>query len=115
MAATGSASLDDLQPDTAVVQRLLGDGVALFPGLEPGYLHGVELQEAVEVLRVAPLALEVVVRDLAGGRVDDRRIQPAGQRDEQSGRLAREELCGALYRCGYAQPLTGGSDRRSIL
>src|SRR5262245_33156729 len=111
----GSLSgLDDLELDAAVVERLLGDGVALLPGFEPGLLNGVELKEVIELPRIAPVALEVVVRDLAGGRVDDSRVQPAGQRDEQSGRLAREELCGALDRCWEPHALAGNSHCQGI-
>src|SRR5439155_18669315 len=71
-----SAGLDDLEPDAAVLERLLGDGVPLLAGLQSCPLHGVDLQEAVEEFRVAPAALVVVEPDLAGRRVDDRRVEP---------------------------------------
>src|SRR5262245_2936259 len=56
-----SGALPDLEADAAVGQRLLADGVALLAGLQGGLLHGVGLEEAVEVGLVAPVAAEVVV------------------------------------------------------
>jgi hypothetical protein len=40
-------------PDGDVGERLLGDVVALPAGLEPGLLHAVGLEDAVELGRVA--------------------------------------------------------------
>src|SRR3982075_2803446 len=88
----GSAGLQQLEPDAAALERLLGDGVPLPAGLKSRPLHGVDLQEAVEELRVAPAALVVVEPDLAGRRVEDRRVEPAGQPEEQPGGLVGEEL-----------------------
>jgi hypothetical protein len=70
-------TLLDLEPDAAVLELLLVDLVALLARLDPGFLDGVGLQEEVEVLLVAPGALEVVELDGAGGGVDDGRVLPA--------------------------------------
>src|SRR4029077_11729528 len=71
-----SPSPCNLEFDAAVLKRLLGDGMAQLPRLERGLLDGVRLQEPVELRLVAPVAVEVVVADRAGQRVDDGRVLP---------------------------------------
>ena len=50
--------------------------MALLAGLDLGFLHGVRLQELVEVLLLAPVAVEVVVGKLAGLEVGDDGVRP---------------------------------------
>ena len=66
------------------------------------------------MLLVAPAAFVVVVADLAGGRVDDDRVEPVGQADEQAGGLAAEELGRALDRLGQGEPAAGRRDRGGV-
>src|SRR5262249_6700881 len=105
--AVMSAALKDLEPDAAVLERLLADLVALLARFEPGLLHRVQLQEAVELGLLTPAAAEVVVAHLPGGRVDDHGVLPAGQLHEQAGGLAAIEPCGALDRGVKAESLAG--------
>ncbi len=69
--------LYDLHLDAAVVEGLLGDGVALFAGLQLGHLDCVSLEEAVELLLLAPGALVVVEADSAAGDINDGGIAPS--------------------------------------
>src|SRR5262249_14259992 len=105
--AVMSGALKDLEPDAAVLERLLADLVALLAGLEPGLLHRIQLQEAVELGLLAPAAAEVVVAHFPGGQVDDHGVLPAGQLHEQAGGLAAVEPGGALDRGGQAETLAG--------
>ena len=79
-----------------------------------GLLDGVGLEEAVELRLVAPGAAVVVVADLPGGGVDDDRVEPAGQLDEQAGGLAARTAGGAVDGLGQAEPAAGGGDRRGV-
>src|SRR5262245_38153022 len=74
--AVMSGPREDLDLDAAVLERLLADGVALLTGLQLGLLHGVELQEAVQVGLLAPAAPVVVVAHRTGGGVDDHGVVP---------------------------------------
>src|SRR5688500_132694 len=93
----GSASLDDLQLDAAVLEGLLVDLESLLAGLQLGPLHGVHLQGFVQVLRIAPVPFVVVVADSAGLRVDDHGVLPARELDQQTRDIATEEFCGSLF------------------
>jgi hypothetical protein len=72
--------------------------------------NGIRLQEAVEVLLIAPTAAEVVELDLASGGVADDRVNPIRQLHGQVGDFAAEELGRTLLRRGQAQALAGSSD-----
>src|SRR5262249_58584103 len=110
-----SAPLDDGQPDAAVLQCLFADLKPLGAGFDTALLDGVKLEEAIEVLPLAPAALVVVEADLAGGGVDDDRVAPARQADEQAGGLAAEQAGGALDGLGQAQaPAGGGAGGRGV-
>src|SRR5262245_53861661 len=95
----------DAEPDAAVGQRLLGDGVALLAGLQAGLLDRVGLQEAVELRLFATSAFKAVEVDGARRGVDDGGVLPAGQVQQQASRLAAEELRGAPDRGGQAEAL----------
>jgi DNA invertase Pin-like site-specific DNA recombinase len=109
-AAARAAALPHLEQDAAVRQRLLGDAVAPEPRLDLGLLDGVHLNQPVEVPLVAPLAAEVVVADDPGGGVDDDRVLPVGEPDEQARGLAAVKPRGAVGGLGEAQPAAGRGD-----
>jgi hypothetical protein len=86
------------EPDGAVGERLLGDGVTAFTGLEGGLLDGVGLEEAIELLLPAPGLVEVVEPDAAVGGVEDDGVEPAGEADEDPGGLPLEEPGGGVLK-----------------
>ena len=96
--------------ETIPFQGLLADGVSLLPGLQRNPLDGVGLHEAVEVLRIAPQAVVGVVAGLAGVGVEDQRVEPAGQPDEQAVRLPLEQPVGPERGLGQAVAAAGGAD-----
>ena len=74
-----------------------------------GLLDGVGLEEAVELLLVAPGAVVVVVADVAGGGVDDGGVEPAGQ----AGPAGRWPGPRRAWRCrGRARAGRAGGRRR---
>src|SRR5262245_44155753 len=105
-----SGGLDDLQPDGAVVEGLLGYLVALLAGLQLHHLDGVHLEEAVEMRLLSPDAVVVVVAQLPAGGVDDHRVLPAGQLHQQAGCLAAVKSGGALDWGSEAEALAGRGD-----
>jgi hypothetical protein len=105
--------LDD-KLDRAVGKRLLRALVAPATGFGLGLFTGIRLDEPVEVLLVAPAAIEVVVFHLAGGEIGDYGILPAGQLHGQPFDFAAEEPGLALHRLGQPQPLAGGPDGGGI-
>lgn len=100
--------------DRAVGQRLLGNAVALLASFELGPLDGVHLQEAAQLLLVAPVTLEVVVLHAAGSQVENRRVSPAGQPDGQASRLAAEQPDGLVGRLRQTQSLAGRAGGRDV-
>src|SRR5262245_25699790 len=58
---TSSGALDELEFDATVLQGLLGHQVAALLSFQADLLHGIRLEEAIELALGAPVALEVVV------------------------------------------------------
>src|SRR5438046_851178 len=92
----GSRACPNLNPHTTVLEGLFADLVALLAGLQLGLFDGVGLQKAVEVSRIAPGALEVIVAQRAGQRIDHGRVAPARQPKEQAAGRAAVKLGAAL-------------------
>jgi hypothetical protein len=63
---------------------------------EAGLFEGIDLEETVQFLLVAPGAAVVVEQQFAGREVTDDRIQPAGQLDRQALGRAIKQLDNAL-------------------
>src|SRR5262249_5080942 len=91
-----SGALADPQPNAAVLALLLGQGMAFLSCFESGFLHRIQLEQPVQLLRVAPGAAVVVVAHLAAGGVDDGGVGPAGEVDDEAGGLAAVEPGGAV-------------------
>ena len=89
--------------------------VALLAASSFAFSTAYSLEEAVELGLLAPAPLEVVVAHLAGGGVDDGRVAPAGQLQQQALGLAAVELRLAVDGLGQAQPLAGGGDGRGVV
>ena len=68
------------------MQGRLADQMALLASFNLGLLDGIRLQERVQVLLLAPMAVEVVVAHLAGLKVGDEGIAPAGELDARARR-----------------------------
>src|SRR5947209_281508 len=88
--------------------------MALLAGLDPCLLDGVDLQEAIEVSLITPGPLVVIVADLPGGGVDDNRVGPIGQPDDEPGGRAAEEPGSAGERHWQFEAPAGGANRRMI-
>ena len=89
---------------------LFGDGVPSSPGFGLGPFAGIRLEEAIEVLLVAPPPAKVVVAELARRQIGDHRILPAGQLHDQALDFAAEEPGLALDGLGQRQTLARGPD-----
>jgi len=100
--------------DGTISQWLLADAMAVLAGFEFGLLHGISLQELIEVLALAPFSFVVVEGDGASSCVTNNRIAPAGELHGMTGRLRREQFELAMYRFRVAQPLASGDDRNGI-
>jgi hypothetical protein len=68
----------------------------------------------MEMLLVAPGSFVIVVAGLAGGRVEDDRVEPVGQLDDQPGDVAAVDLGRALDRLGQCEPAAGRRDRSLV-
>jgi hypothetical protein len=77
-------------------------------------LNGVQLEQPVELLLIAPAATKVVEPNLGRGRVDNDRIEPIGKLDDEPGNFAAEQRGGAVDRFGQAEPAARCSDRVTI-
>ena len=88
--------------------------MAVATGFETALLNRVDLQELVEVVLIAPPAIEVVELRLAAGGVADDGINPVGQLHRQPLNFTTEELRLALHGLGQPQPLAGGPDGGSV-
>jgi hypothetical protein len=84
--------LADVKFDAAVLERLLADHGASATAFEFGLFNGVHLQEAVEMLGIAPGAFVVVVLDVSGRDIDHHRKSPIGKLDQQTANFTAEEL-----------------------
>ena len=62
-------------------------------GLESSFLHGVGLEESIQVPLLTPLAAVVVVMELAVLKINDDGIFPIGKRHHEAGGVAAEK-CG---------------------
>ena len=96
----------DGELDGAVGQRSFGNGVVLLPGLDLGLLDRIGLEKLIQATLVAPPAVEVVVMQLACGKVADNGINPVGQSHGQAFHLAAEEFGPALDWFGQRKPAT---------
>ena len=68
----------------------------------------------IEVLLIAPVALEIIEMDFAGLSLADDGVMPVGQLDDHAGCLAAVKLGGAGFWCGESKPLTGRLNRDLI-
>ena len=88
--------------------------MAAFAGFETGLLKGVMLEEAIKMYLIAPHSRIVVVAELAGGRVGDDGVEPAGKLDEQPRGLVLKEFRGAVDGLRQGEPPARSGDRIGI-
>jgi hypothetical protein len=81
--------------------------MALPAGLNRGLGQGVGLQQPAQVGRVVPQAFVMVEVDLALVGVDDGRVGPAGELDEEACGLASVDAGGAMLGRGDAEAAAG--------
>ena len=88
--------------------------MAALSGFERRLLDGVDLEELVEAIAVAPMPLEVVELDLPGREVADDGELPVLEADEQSPSSGREDLGFAFDGLGQFEPSAGAADRFAV-
>jgi hypothetical protein len=93
---------------------LLGNRVPFPPRFELGPLDGIRLEKVIELSARSPVAIEIVVFQVAIGQVADDRIAPAVQANGEPGFGAAEKLHRFVLRLGKSQPLAGRRDRYRI-
>lgn len=84
------------------------DRMPAFAGFQLAFLGGIRLQEPVQLGLFTPAAAEVIKLGFACGRVEDDRVSPAGQLNDDSGRFATVEHGGAISGSLQPQPAAGG-------
>ena len=104
-----SLSHADGKLDGAIIERLLGDGMTLASCLQLALFSRIGLQQFVEVRLVTPVAIVVVVGDVAGIGVTNYGVTPSGKIDEIPSGLRAEKLCRALNRIGKFVPTASQS------
>src|SRR6266446_9455171 len=77
----------DLEHDATIRQGLLVDDMSFLAGLQLGFLDGVNLQKAIELLLLSPFAAVIVIGQRAREWVDDHGVGPTGQMEDEPGGL----------------------------
>ena len=89
----------DREPEGAVLERSLVDGVAGLPGFELRLFDRVGLEQSVELSAIAPATFVVVEGDLPGSEITDDRLPPVGEPDGVAGRFAGKQFHGLMNGC----------------
>ena len=105
----------DRHEDASVFQSTLRGGVPPPPRFDFGLLHRVDLGEPLQMPLLSPASAIIVVANRPAGRVDDDRIEPAREFDEQPGDALAEQPGGALDRFFEGKSTTGSGDGQSIM
>lgn len=105
----------DGHEDAPVFQSTLGGGVPPPPRFDLGFLHRVDLGEPLQVPLLPPASAIVVIANHPAGRVDDDRIAPAGEFDEQPGDALAEQAGGALDGFFEGESTASGGDGQWIV
>src|SRR5579871_4273366 len=97
------------------MEGLLAHGVPLLAGLEFRLLHGIKLQEAIQLSWIAPPPLIMVVADDSAEGIDHDGVLPAGQLYQQPLGFAAVKLSGTVLRRSEVEPLAGSGHSGGIM
>ena len=97
-----------------VAKPLFGAGVPLASRFNFAFLHGIRLEELVELSLFAPVTVVIVVASLAGFRVEHGRVFPARQFHDRAGGLAAKQLGGTVHWRFQFETLARGAYGRGV-